>query len=108
MFITRGAIALAVAWFPGYQGRVTLSSGADFDEDCWDSGFVMSERKEVPREEDMADGVDGEVRGTSDDNFGDVVGYESVENVRREDSIASRAKSEARQRYLSSKLKGFV
>ncbi|KAJ1209079.1 hypothetical protein NDU88_004458 [Pleurodeles waltl] len=28
LFITRGAIALAVAWFPGYQGCVTLSSGA--------------------------------------------------------------------------------
>ncbi|KAJ1123509.1 hypothetical protein NDU88_001978 [Pleurodeles waltl] len=80
----------------------------DFDEDCWNSGFVMSERKEVPREEDVVDGVDGEVRGTSDDNFGDGVGYENVENVRREDSIASRVKSEARTRYLSSKLKGFV
>ncbi|KAJ1082619.1 hypothetical protein NDU88_002784 [Pleurodeles waltl] len=29
LFITRGAIS--VAWFPGYQGRVTLSSGAERD-----------------------------------------------------------------------------
>ncbi|KAJ1188653.1 hypothetical protein NDU88_005412 [Pleurodeles waltl] len=62
---------------------------------CRTRGFVMSERKEVPREEDVVVGVEDEVRCSSDNNLGDEVGYGGAVS-RREDSIASWVKSEAR------------